>query len=132
GTEKSLRLVSEFYEAVKKVFPEAWWGHTPKSSRLVHGAGIVALGYVMEVLAVLEGARTWEEFCKGLGCLADRTAWTSGHWDFGGGDVRHWRAIQNVNKDINMLAQHLVQIVRSDIKMRRSPRSSMPLFEVAG
>jgi len=126
GMERCLRLASEFYEAVKKVFPEDWWGHTPKTSRLVHGAGIVALGYVMEVLAVLEGARGWEEFAHGMGCLAGNTAWTSGQWDFGGGDVRHWRAIQNVNKDINTLAQFLVQIVRNDIKMRRSGHLARP------
>ncbi|MEJ1162036.1 DGQHR domain-containing protein DpdB [Prosthecomicrobium sp. N25] len=129
GIDRCQKLVSEFYDAVKKVFPEDWWGHTSKSSRLVHGAGIVALGYVMEVLAVLEGARNWEEFAKGMGCLAGRTAWTSGHWDFGGGDVRHWRAIQNVSKDISTLAQHLVQIVRHDIKLRRSRPQVLPLFE---
>jgi len=130
GMAKCLKLVSEFYRAVGQVFPQDWWwGNTPKTSRLVHGAGIVAMGYVMEVLAVLEGARKWDEFAKGLACLEGRTAWTSGHWDFGGGDVRHWRAIQNVNKDINTLAQYLVQIVRSDIRVRRSRPQSLPLFD---
>lgn len=129
GADKSLRLISEFYDAVKKVFPQDWWGHTPKTSRLVHGAGIVALGYVMEVLAILDGCRTWEEFAKGLGCLTERTAWTEGQWDFGNGDIRHWKAIQNVNKDINSLAQYLVQIVRQDIKVRRSSPKALPLFE---
>lgn len=130
GRERSLKLVSEFYKAVQRVFPEAWWGHTPKTSRLVHGAGIGALGYVMEVLATLDGARSWEEFAKGLGCLADRTAWTAGEWDFGGGDVRHWKAIQNVNRDVTTLAQYLVRIVRADLKARRSKDSDpAPLLE---
>jgi DGQHR domain-containing protein len=130
GRDRSLRLVSEFYKAVQMVFPEAWWGHTPKTSRLLHGAGIGALGYVMEVLATLDGARSWEEFTKGLGCLADRTAWTSGHWDFGGGDVRHWKAIQNVNRDVTTLAQYLVKIVRADLKARRSKSiPSAPLLD---
>src|SRR3546814_14016892 len=62
-----------FYRAVQDVFRSEWKGHTPKTSRLVHGAGIVALGYVMEVLALLDGARRWEDFAKGLGCLAGRT-----------------------------------------------------------
>jgi hypothetical protein len=121
GRERSLKLISEFYKAVQSVFPEAWWGHTPKTSRLVHGAGISALGYVMEILATLDGARSWEDFAKGMGCLDGRTAWTGGHWDFGGGDVRHWKAIQNVNRDIATLAQFLVAVVRGDLRVRRSP-----------
>ena len=129
GQERCLKLISEFYRGVQRVFPEAWWGHTPKTSRLVHGAGIGALGYVMEVLATLDGARNWDEFAKGLGCLADRTAWTSGHWDFGGGDIRHWKAIQNVNRDIVTLAQHLVGIVRRDLKVRRSGDAAVPLLD---
>jgi DGQHR domain-containing protein len=133
GRERSLKVVSEFYRAVQRVFPEAWYGHTPKTSRLVHGAGIGALGYVMEVLATLDGARTWDEFAKGLGCLAGRTAWISGEWDFGGGDVRHWKAIQNINRDIVTLAQHLVGIVRRDLRARRSGTpSEAPLLKVVG
>src|SRR3546814_2616899 len=97
-----------FYRAVQDVFRSEWKGHTPKTSRLVHGAGIVALGYVMEVLALLDGARRWEDFAKGLGCLAGRTAWASGEWDFGDGDRRHWKAIQNVHRDIITLAQYLI------------------------
>lgn len=121
GEEQCFDLISEFYRAVAMVFPDAWAAkHTPKSSRLVHGAGIVALGYVMEVLALLDGARSSTEFAHGLGCLVGRTAWTSGEWDFGDGDRRNWRAIQNVNRDIVTLAQHLIGIVRADIRARRS------------
>jgi len=80
----------------------------------------VALGYVMEILALLDGARAATEFSKGLGCLVGRTAWTSGEWDFGGGDQRHWRAIQNVNRDIVTLAQYLIGIVRADLRVRRA------------
>src|SRR3546814_3304912 len=100
GREDCCALVSEFYRAVQDVFRSECKGHTPKTSRLVHGAGIVALGYVMEVLALLDGARRWEEFAKGLGYLPGRTAWASGEWDFGDGDRRHWKAIQNVHRDI--------------------------------
>ena len=37
-------------------------GHTPKTSRLVHGAGIVAMGYVMESLVGSVGAYEWANF----------------------------------------------------------------------
>ena len=36
---------------MKKVWPEAWHGQKPHTSRLLHGAGIQAMGDVMEVLA---------------------------------------------------------------------------------
>lgn len=126
GERKCLELASEFYKAVKMVFPDAWFGHKPSTSRLIHGAGIQALGYVMETLALLDGARTWSEFSRGLGCLVGRTAWTSGSWDFGGGDIRHWRAINVTSGDVMALAKHLDAIVRRDLRNRRGGANSEP------
>lgn len=120
GGERCFLLISEFYRAVQKVFANEWNGHTPKTSRLVHGAGIVSLGYVMEILALLDGARNWEDFAKGLGCLSGRTAWTQGEWTLAENDVRHWKAIQNINKDIVSLTHYLTSIVRSDLRSRRT------------
>ncbi|WP_281978768.1 DGQHR domain-containing protein DpdB [Pseudorhizobium flavum] len=125
GADLSFRLVSEFYRAVKFVFRNEWEDHTPKTSRLVHGAGIMALGYVMEILALLDGARTWDDFSKGLACLVDNTAWTSGEWNFGEGDKRHWKSVQNVNRDIVSLAQYLIGIVRADVKRRRNQEATI-------
>lgn len=121
GHRRCFELISEFYQAVATVFPDAWeMKHTPRTSRLIHGAGIIAMGYVMEVLALLDGARSASEFTGGLRCLVGRTAWTSGEWCFAAEDIRNWRAIQNVNRDIVTLAQHLIGIVRADIRVRRS------------
>jgi hypothetical protein len=130
GEDRCFKLISEFYKAVQEVFREDWGGHTPKTSRLIHGAGIVALGYVMEVLSLLDGARDWEKFAEGLGCLDGRTAWCSGEWNLGGSDRRHWKAIQNINRDIVLLAQYLISIVRADLRKRRSSRDGLPLLEV--
>src|SRR5262249_42912494 len=44
GEQRCFDLVSEFYRGVQNVFPTAWWGHAPTTSRLVHGAGIKAMG----------------------------------------------------------------------------------------
>jgi len=131
GDKRCFELVSEFFDAVQRVWKKEWEGQTPKTSRLVHGAGIAALGYVMEVLALLDGARTSEEFAYGLGCLRDRTAWTSGHWDFDNSDTRHWKAIQNVNRDVMLLAQHMIGIVRADIRKRRGNLAPAPLLDRA-
>ena len=131
GEDRCFSLVSEYYRAVQLVFRDAWEGHTPKTSRLVHGAGIVALGYVMEVIALLDAAHTSEEFAKGLACLEGRTAWTSGDWDFGDGDRRHWKAVQNVNRDIVKLAQYLIAVVKTDIRSRRVIRNERLHFNGA-
>jgi DGQHR domain-containing protein len=124
GADLSFKLISDFYKAVQYVFKDEWRGHTPKTSRLVHGAGIMSLGYVMEILVLLDGARTFDDFAKGLACLIDNTAWTSGEWKFAENDKRHWKSVQNVNRDITTLAQYLVSIVRADVRRRRNPNGS--------
>ena len=40
---KGVDLISEFFHAVKHVFHDAWNDHTPKTSRLVHGVGIISM-----------------------------------------------------------------------------------------
>ncbi|SMF70780.1 DGQHR domain-containing protein [Azospirillum oryzae] len=119
GEEKCFELMSEFYHAVGNVFSEAWKKQRPTTSRLVHGAGIQAMGYVMEILSLLDGARSRNDFAQGMECLKGRTAWTEGQWDFGNGDVRHWNSIQNISRDVIMLAQYLTGLVRADIRARR-------------
>ncbi|MEJ1161438.1 DGQHR domain-containing protein [Prosthecomicrobium sp. N25] len=42
--DRGVRLVSESFHAVKHVFEDDSDGKTPKTSRLVHGAGIIAMG----------------------------------------------------------------------------------------
>lgn len=118
GAEKSFRIISEFYRAVSLVFKDAWDGHKPKTSRLVHGAGIVAMGYVMELLALNLGSRTWEDFQKGLAPIVEKTAWTSGIWNFGQGDQRAWNSIQNTPSDTSVLAHYLMRIMRDSLRVR--------------
>lgn len=119
GEERCFQFISDFYRAVQKVFLSEWVGHTPRSSRLVHGAGMVAMGYVMETLAELDRARDWFQFAEGIECLLNQTSWTSGEWKLGD-EVRSWRSIQNVNRDIVTLAQHLNSIIRADIRQRHA------------
>jgi len=134
GVGPCYSTLSEYFWAVRAAFPDATWDrHTPKTSRLVHGAGIVAMGHVMDLLYQVEGADTCDGFRRGLASLVDRTAWTAGEWDFGGGDVRHWRAIQNNPRDIAVLSQHLISLVRREIRARRTAELvEPPLFRAAG
>ena len=51
GDEESmLEILNAFWSTVAEVFPDAW-GISPKRSRLMHGAGIVSLGFVMDAIA---------------------------------------------------------------------------------
>ncbi len=118
GIMRCYGLINEYYWAIRNTFPGDWEGHKPKSSRLVHGAGIVAMGHVMELLAYFDKATTRDEFSVGLACLKPKTAWTQGEWDFGNGERRGWRGIQNVSSDIAMLSDYLVRQVRSDQRDR--------------
>jgi DGQHR domain-containing protein len=111
---KGYQLLDDFFWAVREVFRDEWNDHTPKSSRLVHGAGIQALGYVMELLVGRDGAQTKEEFKRGLSVLKGHTAWTSGSWRFSDSEEVPWNKLENTSRQINGLAQHLVSIVRRE------------------
>lgn len=112
--ERGSQLISEFFHAVRYVFAEDWEGKTPKTSRLVHGAGIIAMGYVMEALHVMTGAEDRDGFSRGLRHLKGRTAWTSGEWEFGG-ERRRWNGLQNVPSDIRHLSLYLVQELKRSL-----------------
>lgn len=122
GHEKSFQLISDFYRAVSLVFRDAWDGHKPKTSRLVHGAGIVAMGYVMEVLALNLGSRTWEDFQKGLAPIVGKTAWTNGTWEFAKGDHRAWNSLQNTPSDITALTHYLLRVLRESFRGENTKR----------
>ena len=107
----SFQLLSDFYQAVAETFPEAWDRQTPRSSRLVHGAGIIAMGYVMEYLYFSMHARGVEDFKEGLSLLVGRTAWTSGEWDFGDRKMR-WNDLQNLNRDWIALSNYLIAVIK--------------------
>lgn len=106
------RLISDFYGAVRDTFPGDWEGHSPKTSRLLHGAGIVALGYVMELLFARDGARDRQSFRRGLQALVGKTAWTSGTWRLSDDQEMPWNAIENTPRQIMALAAYLVGTVK--------------------
>lgn len=105
-------LISEFWHAVKAVFAADWDGKTPKNSRLIHGTGIIALGYVMDYLNAVVGAESRDEFARGLRLLRGKTAWSEGEWDFGA-ERRRWNGLQNVPADVRQLSFHLLQVIKN-------------------
>lgn len=135
--KRSLKLIADFYGAVMDLFPEAWIGMSPRTSRLKHSVGIIALGYAMEMAYALHGARTREDFREKLSCLTidGLCAWTSGTWIFSHEERRPWDRLQNTPPDIRMLSDYLVRLVRdqgvrqgSDLEHARATLPEQPAF----
>ncbi|MPT27520.1 MAG: DGQHR domain-containing protein [Achromobacter sp.] len=118
--ERAFRLVSEFFHAVSNVYRPAWAGMMPRHSRLRHGAGIVAMGFVMDHLYSAEGATEREQFEPSLRLLEEFTAWTNGQWPLESWDIRPWNGIQNTPSDIDQLTRYLVKSLK---KALRKPRN---------
>ncbi len=109
--DKGFTIVSEFFHAVQHLFRDAWKDKTPKTSRLVHGTGIAAMGYVMDALHTATGAADRDAFIAGLRPLVGKTAWTGGEWMFGK-ELRPWNTLQYVPRDISLLGTYLTRLVR--------------------
>jgi DGQHR domain-containing protein len=105
-----LQVLHAFWGAVAEVFRDAW-GIPPRRSRLMHGAGIVSIGFVMDAIADRHrqsGPPSREQFRRDLAPLREACRWTDGYWDFGPGVQRKWNEIQNTHRDIQLLANYLL------------------------
>jgi len=109
--EGMLQLVKAFWAAVAIVFEDAW-GIPPRRSRLMHGAGIIGMGLLMDTIAErFDPAQIpqCELFQQELEPLRNVCHWTDGFWEFSDGRQRKWNEIQNTSKDVQMLAMHLLK-----------------------
>lgn len=97
-----------FWEEVKKTFPDAW-GIAPTKSRLMHSAGIQAMGYFMDkVMGRAVGMPDPSgHILKTLNAIAPYCRWTEGTWE---GIGIEWNQIQNTSKHIRLLADTLMQL----------------------
>lgn len=113
--DRAVALINEYFEAVADVFGGEWVGMTPRVSRLRHGAGIVAMGFVMDLLVLHQNATTKADFVPALEALKPFTAWTSGVWNMDDHKLP-WNAIQNTSIDINLLTRHLVSTTKRRLR----------------
>ena len=97
-----------YWLTVATVFAAAW-GLPPRKSRLTHGAGIAAMGYLMDHLT--EGLDL-ADVGRASSALEQLSAvpWTSGEWGFSDG-ARRWNALQNTPNDIRILSSYLVSLL---------------------
>jgi DGQHR domain-containing protein len=111
GDEEEMMIVLiGFFTAVRDVFADAW-DKPPRQSRLMHGVGIVSLGFIMDAIFDRYSRKrlpTAEDFAYDLGQLREACRWTSGFWDFGPGAQRKWNELQNTTRDIQLLTNYLL------------------------
>ena len=104
------KLLILYWRAVKATFPEAW-GLPPSQSRLMHGAGLRAMGKLMDRVmssADVSDPRTPQHLVQELAKLRKVCAWTSGHWGEELGEMK-WNELQNVHSHVRMLSSHIVR-----------------------
>jgi DGQHR domain-containing protein len=99
-----------YWSAVRDTFSEAW-GKPPTHSRLMHSAGIRAMGALMDPIML----RTDGASDRGAGIrqslkrLAPHCCWTQGTWE---GLGLPWDAIQSTSQHITKLTEHLMHLER--------------------
>lgn len=102
-----------FWSLVKATFPLAW-SLPPRKSRLTHGVGIQALGFVMDALT--EGTAAGELPSRNLEHtitqLQNKCAWISGVWPLDDSHERPWNGLQNTPSDVRLLTNHLLSAAR--------------------
>jgi DGQHR domain-containing protein len=107
-----------YWTAVKDTFPDAW-GKPPGQSRLMHGAGIRAMGRLMDRIMASIDARqpgAHDLVAADLALVAPHCRWTEGQWEDLG---LRWNEVQNVPRHIHELSSFLMRTYLH----ARAPRS---------
>lgn len=105
--ESMYQLLVTFWTSVKNVFHDAW-GKDPRHSRLMHSAGIEAMGVLMDrIYARIQLKSELQVVTSELQKIAPECRWTYGVWDNLG---IAWNEIENTHRDIRKLQIALVNI----------------------
>ena len=102
-------ILATYWTAVKGVFPDAW-GTPASKSRLMHGAGIRAMGKLMDrVMGSIDptGHGVVAHVQHELRSIQGVCHWTEGRWTEIGN--LNWNEIQNVPRHIRTLSNVLVR-----------------------
>ncbi|WP_404314146.1 DGQHR domain-containing protein DpdB [Prescottella equi] len=105
--------LTAFWKLVEDTWPIEW-KLPPRKSRLTHGVGIQALGYVMDALTegVVPEDFNGVRIDNKLAAIGDIAAWTQGVWDLGPDDQRRWNALQNTPNDVKLLTNVFLRVIR--------------------
>lgn len=107
GVRKVLLM---YWRTVKETFPDAW-GLPPNQSRLMHGAGLRAMGKFMDRLmnsVDTTDPRTPQYLRRELAKFRNICAWTSGNW---GPELNgmKWHELQNTPQHVRLLSSYIVR-----------------------
>ena len=101
------RILTTYWSAVKAVFPDAW-GKDPKQSRLMHSAGLMAMGLLMDAIyARLPPDPQVAVVQRELEKVASFCRWTKGTWETLG---LAWNEVQNTPPHVKKLQDALVRV----------------------
>lgn len=101
--------VLTYWTAVRNVFPEAW-GKPPSQSRLMHSAGLWAMGRLMDRIMPHVSLRTGDPVVAvqdEIELIRPYCRWTSGVWEDLGN--LEWNRLENVSRHVRALSNLLVR-----------------------
>lgn len=107
--ESIISVLVTYWSAVRDVFPDAW-GKPPTKSRLMHGAGIRAMGRLMDrVMSTIDPSdkNASKKVVVDLKRIKPMCRWTKGRWE--DMDDMKWNDIQNFPRHINLLSSVLIR-----------------------
>lgn len=109
-TKAMYKTLVVYWSAVREAFPDAW-GRAPSTSRLMHSAGIKAMGALMDqiMLRADSTSKPEQEIRDSLARIAPYCRWTSGVWE---GLNWRWNEIQSTTQHISRLSEHLIRLDR--------------------
>nr|WP_315052696.1 DGQHR domain-containing protein DpdB [uncultured Brevundimonas sp.] len=110
GVNAAFQALCIYWTAVRDAFPDAW-GRPPEESRLMHSAGIQAMGALMDPVWTRADASAdpVAQVTAALSRIAPRCRWTEGEWE---GLGWAWDDIQATGKHIKGLSEHLLKLDR--------------------
>jgi len=122
----SIDQLNYFFTAIAQTWPGEW-GEKPESSRLLHGAGLFALGRMMdEIFRFYLSIRDNDVpllppsyfYYDELQLIAEKCHWSSGFWKFSADKEVYWKDLQNLSQDKRMLSEYLLKEYRQAVEDR--------------
>jgi DGQHR domain-containing protein len=113
-----LKTVTIYWTCIRDTFPDAW-GLPAERSRLMHGAGIRAMGRLMDYIMGpldLHDESTPKHVMDELALIAPHCRWREGTWDELN---RAWNGVENTPRDISELSSYLIRVYRQARSVRR-------------
>jgi DGQHR domain-containing protein len=115
--EGMYRILITYWKAVMKAFPESW-GKDPKQSRLMHSAGLLAMGLLMDAIyARLTPDADVVTVQREIEKVAAICRWTRGTWETLG---LGWNEIQNTPQHVKKLQTTLVRAYAASNHLKKS------------